>query len=260
MPQITQVLPALTASHQRLAAAVAGLAEGDGTRQSYASEWTIAQVLSHIGSGAEINTRVIQSVVSGDPTPSRDDLTEIWGRWDAKSPEAQLSDGVASDAALLDDIASLSGEQVSGWRHTLHGEEVDLAGLLMQRLGEHALHTWDVVVAVDPAATVSADAVALLIDALAMVVSKTATLAPGSRIAVTTTEPARTFLLEADSEAASLAVVDPNSSADATASLHLPAEAFLRLTYGRLDPDHTPAGVETDGVDLGTLRQAFPGF
>jgi hypothetical protein len=40
----------------------------------------------------------------------------------------------------------------------------------------------------------------------------------------------------------------------------MPAEALLRLAYGRLDPDHTPAGVTGDDADLGTLRQIFPGF
>jgi hypothetical protein len=39
----------------------------------------------------------------------------------------------------------------------------------------------------------------------------------------------------------------------------LPAEAFVRLVYGRLDPDHTPASVVTDGGLLSLLRAAFPG-
>ena len=39
-----------------------------------------------------------------------------------------------------------------------------------------------------------------------------------------------------------------------------PAEAFLRLVYGRLDPDHTPA-VDLDAADvtLDELRRTFPG-
>ena len=40
----------------------------------------------------------------------------------------------------------------------------------------------------------------------------------------------------------------------------LPAEAFVRLVYGRLDPDHTPSSVSADGVDLDLLRSAFPGL
>jgi hypothetical protein len=38
----------------------------------------------------------------------------------------------------------------------------------------------------------------------------------------------------------------------------LPAEAYVRLLYGRLDPDHTPGSV-TEGADLDLLRSAFPG-
>jgi hypothetical protein len=41
--------------------------------------------------------------------------------------------------------------------------------------------------------------------------------------------------------------------------VRLPAEAFLRLVYGRLDPDHTPP-VSPQDVELGTLRAMFPGF
>ena len=39
--------------------------------------------------------------------------------------------------------------------------------------------------------------------------------------------------------------------------LVLPAEAFVRLVYGRLDPDHTPAVRGT--ADLAELRAVFPG-
>jgi hypothetical protein len=39
--------------------------------------------------------------------------------------------------------------------------------------------------------------------------------------------------------------------------LVLPAEAFIRLVYGRLDADHTPA--VAGSADLDALRAAFPG-
>ena len=48
------------------------------------------------------------------------------------------------------------------------------------------------------------------------------------------------------------------SEGDGPADLTLPAEAFVRLVYGRLDPDHTPA-FEGDPADLDTLRRTFPG-
>jgi hypothetical protein len=41
--------------------------------------------------------------------------------------------------------------------------------------------------------------------------------------------------------------------------LTIPAEAFIRLLAGRLDPDHTPA-VTATGVGLDRLRRMFPGF
>jgi hypothetical protein len=40
--------------------------------------------------------------------------------------------------------------------------------------------------------------------------------------------------------------------------LEIPAEAFLRLAYGRLDEEHTPAGI--DPTHLAELRRVFPGF
>jgi hypothetical protein len=39
--------------------------------------------------------------------------------------------------------------------------------------------------------------------------------------------------------------------------LELPAEAFVRLVYGRLDPAHTPPVSGT--ADLDELRSVFPG-
>ena len=40
--------------------------------------------------------------------------------------------------------------------------------------------------------------------------------------------------------------------------LELPAEAFARLIYGRLDPDHTPAFTGTEEL-MDVLRQTYPG-
>ena len=44
-----------------------------------------------------------------------------------------------------------------------------------------------------------------------------------------------------------------------SAVLRLPAEAFIRLVFGRLDDDHM-ASVQAENVDLGLLRRVFPGF
>lgn len=44
-----------------------------------------------------------------------------------------------------------------------------------------------------------------------------------------------------------------------TATVELPAEAFIRLVYGRLDAARTPT-VRTEGIELDDLRAVFPGF
>jgi hypothetical protein len=52
----------------------------------------------------------------------------------------------------------------------------------------------------------------------------------------------------------------PGDSDGTAATVTLPAEALIRLVYGRLDPDHTPAEVSVSGVDLNALRAVFQGF
>ena len=76
---------------------------------------------------------------------------------------------------------------------------------------------------------------------------------------MSTTDPERQFILRTGEE-----VTLTPSAGDATpepglSELRLPAEALIRLVYGRLDEAHTPPA-ETAGVELGELRQIFRGF
>jgi hypothetical protein len=124
------------------------------------------------------------------------------------------------------------------------------------RVGEHAVHTWAVAVALDPAATVAPDAVGLLIDTLGPLAARTGKPdGKQRRVRVVTSDPKRQFVLETG-EAVSL---EESDGEPGLPELRLPAEAFVRLVYGRLDPAHTPP-VEADGVDLDELRAIFPGF
>ena len=76
-------------------------------------------------------------------------------------------------------------------------------------------------------------------------------------INVRTTEPDRELSLVVGEAVALTDRVDEPADGE----LALPAEALLRLVYGRLDVDHTPDGVSASGaVDLDGLRQMFPGF
>jgi hypothetical protein len=61
-----------------------------------------------------------------------------------------------------------------------------------------------------------------------------------------------------DGEQVGLLDTADTGAAQGETALHLPAEALIRLIYGRLDPEHTPP---VDGeTDLDALRRVFPGF
>ena len=138
----------------------------------------------------------------------------------------------------------------------MFGGTRDLDGLAAMRLSEHAVHTWDIAVALDPDATVSPEAVELLADALPATASRAAKTVTGATpVVVATQDPARTYRVTFQPDV-SVHLVDGVAAADLT----LPAEAFLRLVYGRLDPAHTPSSVSGDTARLTDLRKAFPGF
>jgi uncharacterized protein (TIGR03083 family) len=250
-------IAALRASHDRLAAIVAGLTPEQETAPAYPSEWNIAQVLSHLGSGAEIMAQAFDAALTGMPAPGRETYPAIWDRWNVKAPSDQVRDGLESDRQLVARFEALDADQRSRLRFTSFAGEVDADRFATLRLNEHAVHTWDVAVALDPTATIVPEAVGLVVDNLALVAgfSGTAEGLAGRVVQVITTDPDREFTLTFDATVS----LQPGRAAAATAELVLPAEAFIRLVYGRLDPAHTPPLTVT-GLGLDELRRAFPGF
>jgi uncharacterized protein (TIGR03083 family) len=257
-PTYDEIFGTLRRVHDRLAAAVTPLSDVQLSEPSYDDDWSIAQVLSHLGSGAEVFALFVEAGLQGEPAPGLEAMQPVWATWNAKSPHDQARDALAVNAAFLDRLEKLSDADKERWRLTLFGGERDLTALLRMRLSEHAVHSWDVLVALDSGASVDADAVTLLIDTLPDLVAMVAK--PGEltrRIQVTTHAPDRVFLLDIVPESAQLSAAGaPGADGD---DLRLPAEAFLRLVYGRLDPEHTPPGVgENDHLDV--LRPVFPGL
>jgi uncharacterized protein (TIGR03083 family) len=248
---------ALRHSHDTLRAVAGPLDAGQLEQRSYASEWTIAQVLSHLGSQAEIFGLFLDAGLTGGDPPGQEAFGPIWDQWNARSPQAQAADALQADQAVVERFESLDDEQRQELRLAAFGMEIDAAALAGMRLGEHAIHTWDVAVALDPAATVAPYAVALLVDTLGQLAARTGQ--PGGtarRVRIVTNSPDRTFILDAG-EAVSLTADD--DAAEPLPEVRLPAEALVRLVYGRLDPAHTPP-VETTDANLDDLRKMFPGF
>ena len=221
--------------------------------QAFPSEWTIADVLSHLGSGAVILQRRFDDAVAGSETPS-EFAQSIWDAWNAKTSEAQATEALIADQAFVDRVGSLTDEERSRFEFSMGPMTFDFAGFIGLRLNEHALHTWDIEVTFDPHAQVAPDATQLVVDNLQMITRFTGKPFGTERhVAVHTIEPQRDFTITIRADAVSL---EPTERIDEP-DLEIPAEALVRLVYGRLDPDHTPP---TRGpADLDELRRVFPG-
>ena len=92
---------AVRASHDRLAGLVAGLNADDLRAPSYDTDWSVADVLSHLGSGAEFTALSLEAEVTGAAPPSPDAFQSIWATWNARSPEEQAARYLAADEALV---------------------------------------------------------------------------------------------------------------------------------------------------------------
>jgi uncharacterized protein (TIGR03083 family) len=229
------------------------LTEQQLTGRAYPAEWTVAQVLSHLGSGAVIMQRRLEDTFAGQDTPD-DFAPGVWDTWNAKSPADQRDAALAADAVLLARIEAVSPSQRAGFSFAMGPMTFDFEQFVGLRVAEHAFHAWDIEVAADPAATIPAPIATLVVDNLELVARFTAKpTGDTTTITVATTDPQRTFTIDLTPDAVSLTP----GAAGAAPDLHLPAEAFARLVYGRLDPAHTPAGIQTPTLD--TLRRVYPG-
>jgi uncharacterized protein (TIGR03083 family) len=245
-------------SHERLASVVKPLSPEQLRGPSYCSDWNVAQVLSHIGSGAQIALMGLPGALGQAEPVDRAAFQPVWDTWNAKSPDDQAADALVADEKQVSALEQLSDEDLARVSLQFFGMNLDSVGMIRLRLGEHAIHTWDVAVSGDPAATVSPDAVSLLIDNVPQFLAPRLGRAPDVpfRIRIRTTRPDRDYLLVASDP---VTMTDwPGTGADSQVSM--PSEALLRLAYGRLDPAHTPAEVVADPADLDRLRQMFPGF
>ncbi|GAA3217706.1 maleylpyruvate isomerase family mycothiol-dependent enzyme [Actinocorallia longicatena] len=255
------IIAALRTGHDGLVTLVAGFGDADLTRPSAASEWDISQVLSHLGSGAEIMRGTFREALGG-PDPDRESNEAIWDRWNARSPRERADSFVESNRILVELLESLD----AGRREELRVDlgflpaPVDVATAGRMRLSEFALHAWDVRAALDPAATLAPEAVPPLLHDTALLgwISKPEALdGAHSTVEVTTTAPAEVFTLRLE-EPVGVEFEAPEKSQGALA---LPAEAWLRLVAGRLSPEHTPAEATATGTaDLDVLRRVFPGY
>jgi uncharacterized protein (TIGR03083 family) len=247
----------LRANHDRLAAFVADLTEVQLKAQSGAAQWSVADVLSHLGSGAEIQRHTVSRAVNDDRGEAPDNQ-EIWDRWNALPPLEQATGFVESDERLVSLFESLTPEQRSSVWVDLGflPAPVSIATPLAMRLNEQTLHGWDARVGVDPDAGLSQKSAELVLqhygDSMSFMLGF---IGKAGRL----DEPVR--LAVGDRVIAIDDSVRLSADGDATATYDGPLESVVRLMAGRLSPDHTPEAVEVTGnVTLDDLRRVFPGY
>lgn len=251
---MSERLQALRSSVERLRSVAERIDPARYESAAYPSEWSIADTFSHIGSGAVISKRRFDdSVGHREPDPAFN--PSVWDEWNAKTPSQQVSEAIVADAALLECLEGATAEERAEVHFAMGPFNFDFDGLLALRLGEHAVHTWDIEVTVGPAATIPNDTANAMLDSIAMIVTFTAKpTGETTTMRVSTNDPARDFELTFTPESVGLSEV-PHSG---TSDLELPAEALVRLIYGRLDSQHSP--VSLDEGPLAVLRTVFPGF
>ena len=230
------------------------LSDDELERQSYDSEWSIAQVLSHLGSGAVILRRRLEDIRAGRATPD-EFAPSVWDDWNAKAPRAQADDALVADEAVLEALEDVSEAERAELVFAMGPLSLGFNEFAGLRLNEHAFHTWDIEVVFDDAARLPRDATALVVDNLALIARFSGRPDGQERtVAIRTIDPERDVSLRLSVDSVALTAGERGQSPE----LELPAEAFCRLVYGRLDPDHTPA-FAGDTALLDALRAVFPG-
>ena len=252
---------ALRSTYDELAAVVAGLSDEELTGHSAASEWSLAQVLSHLGGGAEICLATLRSAVAATPGPGQDFSQDVWDRWNALTPRDQAAGFLAADAELITALEALSAEQSRTLRIKVGfmPAPVTLATYAGMRLNEAAQHSWDVRVALDPSAAIAGQTAALLAEHFATDLSFLLGFI-GKADAL-----AHPALINLHGSGLALDIADTVSvtttAPQPTATFTGPLEAAVRLLTGRLRTRHTPEDVEVTGnITLDDLRRVFPGY
>jgi hypothetical protein len=72
-----------------------------------------AQVLSHLGSGAEISLLTLPGALGESEPVGREAFGPVWDKWNAKSPDEQAADALVSDERQIQALEALTDEQLA---------------------------------------------------------------------------------------------------------------------------------------------------
>jgi uncharacterized protein (TIGR03083 family) len=254
-----RVLTAERTAFEALAQHVELIDDSGLAAPSAAREWSVAQVLSHLGSGAEIHLATLQQARKGKARGA-DANSAVWAHWDNLQPALQAKGFVEAGLAVLEEYDDLGAEERAELRVPLaylpQPAPLELfAGL---RLNEVALHAWDVRVAADPAAELDTTVADVLIELLRGPIG----FMPSFTGKADQLDQHRLLAVQAGGERFGLdigervQIVPEPDQADG--ELRLAAPVFPRLLSGRLrDSDEIDI---TGPVSRADLLRVFPGY
>jgi uncharacterized protein (TIGR03083 family) len=256
----TDLITALRTLHDALAARALELSPDQLRERSYDTEWTVGDVLSHLGSGAELGLMGLRSDAEDSPTP--EESAVVWAQWSARTPEQQAVEAIRLDEEYVAALETCDERTVAGLARELAGLDVDASDILAMRVAEQTMHGWDIAVAFDDDAALPAVGVPGIFQILWLTLRFATQPYDGElRVRILTTDPEGDYLLEIIGGETRLKPSEKNiDTAALDGELQLPAEAMLRLFYGRLDPRHTPPHKASDEALLERLRALFKGI
>jgi uncharacterized protein (TIGR03083 family) len=263
-----RTISALRGNHDELTALVSGFDQEDLARQSGSSQWDVAQVLSHLGSGAEITLATLTAAKTEQEAPGQDFNQRVWDRWNVMSAQEKSLGFLDANEQLVSAFEGLDATTRQELRVKLAflPFPADVALLSGMRLNEAAQHGWDIKVALDPQATLTLAESAAMLEQLTGPLSfmvgflgkPEALGGTQATLRVETTDPNKVLGLVLGERVS----IGEAPTGDVGGVLTSPAEAWLRLLGGRLDEAHTPdtLTITSNGVSLEQLRGVFPGF
>lgn len=251
-----QMIAAYRRSHDEFSGQVASFSGSDLQRASGAAGWSVAQVLSHLGSSSEI---ALATLRTGAADPSA--APAAWARWDAMPPNEQARGFTRAEGELVAALEALDDEQLASRKVDLGflPLPVSIGKFVSMRLSEVGLHRWDVDVAFGYDATVTSYLVPILLEDIPSMAPMLARAPESSGVIMfKLSEPDRTLSLHLTDEAVTMTQTGFD---DAPSVVEMPAESFVRLVSGRLGPLHTPKSVSLRGrFSLDDIRRVFPGY
>lgn len=257
-----RVVDLLRAEYQRQVALLDTLEPAEWKGRTYCHDWRVYQVVSHLGSGPEIARGTLAHAVAGGPEFGDAERRTVWDRFDHLRPEQVYPAYRETNDRFLAFLGSLSDQQLGSRAPWFAGGTVPLARLLAARLNEATLHSWDLRVRRDPAAQLTHENLADVLDFNLSAMDRNINVERAGQLDGATLE----FHLENPPGRLGFAIAKPMGSIrpgpvpEPDLVVRTPTEVFIRLIWNRYRPPAAPGRLELSRPELlDDLLAAFPG-